>query len=193
MKSTQRICRVGAASALILMILPAAGCGGSGSPSAQTAAQQASGADATATTATPLTTAELDGYGKGIRRETEAVRAAQKRSSEATTPQSRGEAIQASYETATIPLGAEAAGLSVERYREVRETVHHVFQTLDFQGKIDGPLSMDMSRASEQMKARLARDAFANLPEPSATALRSRMDALVPLWIEYTRLTAVAG
>jgi hypothetical protein len=47
-------------------------------------------------------------------------------------------------------LGAEASGLSESRYRDVREGVNRVFTTLDFQGKIDGPLSIDLERADRQ-------------------------------------------
>ena len=43
------------------------------------------------------------------------------------------------------------------------------------------------------MKARVAGDAFAGLPAESAAALRARMDRLVPVWIEYKKLVAVAG
>ncbi|HEY0590556.1 MAG TPA: hypothetical protein VGF40_02220, partial [Thermoanaerobaculia bacterium] len=71
--------------------------------------------------------------------------------------------------------------------------VHEIFRTLDFQGKIDGPMSMDMSQASEEMKAKLAKDPFDALTPSAAAALRARMDRLVPLWIEYVKMTAVAG
>ena len=101
--------------------------------------------------------------------------------------------MQAQWETATIPLGAAASGLSEPRYREVREGVNLVFTTLDFQGKIDGPLSIDLERADAQTKARVSGDAFASLPAPAATALRARMNRLVPLWGEYMMLVAVAG
>lgn len=141
----------------------------------------------------PITEAELDAYIKGIRREAEAVRAAQKRSGEAKTPKERGEAIQASFETSTIPLGAEAAGLNAERYKEVREIVHTLLQTLDFQGQIDGPLSIDLSRASEETKQQLAKDAYADLPAASAAALRNKLGTLVPAWADYMTLTAVSG
>lgn len=137
--------------------------------------------------------ADLDAYARGLRREIEAIRAAKERSANAKTPAERGEAFQATYESATIPQGAEAAGLPAERYRAIRDAVHEVFDTLDFQGKIDGPRSIDLSRASEEMKKRLARDAFADLPASSASALRARMNDLVPIWIEYVNLTAVAG
>jgi hypothetical protein len=40
---------------------------------------------------------------------------------------------------------------------------------------------------------RLARDTFDDLSSESAAALRARMDRLVPVWIEYISLTAVAG
>jgi hypothetical protein len=140
-----------------------------------------------------LTDGTLNAYERGLKKEIEAVRAAQERSRTARTAQERGEAIQASYDQATIPQGAEAAGLPVEQYRELRETINGIFRTLDFQGKIDGPLSMDLSRADEATKQRLARDAFADLPSPSAAALRAHMDRLVPVWIEYVSLTAVAG
>lgn len=140
-----------------------------------------------------LTASELTAFERGLQREIEAVRAAQARSASAKTAQERGEAIQASFETATIPLGAEAAGLSVERYSEVRETVNGVLRTLDFQGKIDGPLSIDLSRVDAETKARLSRDAYADLPEQSATALRAHLDQILPIWIAYMKLTAVAG
>jgi hypothetical protein len=145
------------------------------------------------TRALELTSDTLNAYERGLKKEIEAVRAAQQRSGTATTAQERGEAIQASFEEATIPLGAAAAGLPVEEYRELRETVNGIFRTLDFQGQIDGPLSMDLSRADAATKERLARDPFADLSSGSAAALRAQMDRLVPVWIEYVTLTAVAG
>ena len=140
-----------------------------------------------------LTSDTLSAYERGLKKEIEAVRAAQQRSGTATTAQERGEAIQASFEEATIPQGAAAAGLPVEEYRELRETVNGIFRTLDFQGQIDGPLSMDLSRADAATKERLARDPFADLSSESAAALRAQRDRLVPVWIEYVTLTAVAG
>jgi hypothetical protein len=75
----------------------------------------------------------------------------------------------------------------------VRETVHKLLQTLDFQGKIDGPLSIDLSRASEETKQQLTKDAYADLPEASAVALRNKLGTLVPAWADYMTLTAVSG
>ena len=140
-----------------------------------------------------LTEADLDKFERGLRREVEAVKAAREKAASAATPQERGEAMQAQWETSTIPLGAEAAGLSEARYRDVRDGVDRVFTTLDFQGNIDGPLSIDLERADADTKARVSGDAFADLPPEAAMALRARMDRLVPLWSEYKKLVAVAG
>ena len=143
--------------------------------------------------AAELTPADLEAYAKGLAKETELVRAAQERGRTATTPQDRGAAQQAQWEDATIPEGAKAAGLPVDRYRAVRATVHRTFQWLDFQGKIDGPMQLDTAHAAPDMKARLARDPFDELTPPSRAALQAMMDRLVPSWIEYVKLTAVAG
>lgn len=140
-----------------------------------------------------FTEAELDQFERGLSKEIDAVEAAQKKAGSATDAQARGEAIQAQWETATIPLGAEASGLPAARYRDIRDAVNRVFTTLDFQGKIDGPLSIDLERANAETKARVSGDAFAELPPDAATALRGRMDHLVPLWSKYKLLVAVAG
>jgi hypothetical protein len=140
-----------------------------------------------------FTEADLEKLERGLRSEIEAVKAARAKAAAATTAQERGAALQAEWDTATIPLGAQASGLSEARYRDVRGTVDRVFTTLDFQDKIAGPLSIDLERADAQMKARVSGDAFAGMPADAAMALRSRMDRLVPIWSEYKTLVAVAG
>lgn len=140
-----------------------------------------------------ITAESLAAYERGLKKEIDAVRAAQQRSSSAKTAQERGEAIQAAFETATIPLGAQAATLPEQQYRELREKVNDIFRTLDIQGKIDGPISMDLSRVDAATKERLSRDPFSDLSPDSAAELRKHMDRLVPIWIEYINLTAVAG
>jgi hypothetical protein len=140
-----------------------------------------------------FTEADLDKLERGLRKEVDAVRAARVKAASASTAQARAGAIQAEWETATIPLGAEASGLSESRYRQVRDGVDRVLTTLDFQGKIDGPLSIDLDRADAATKARVSGDAYADLPPESAMALRARMDRLVPAWIEYKKLVALAG
>jgi hypothetical protein len=188
------------------VLLLAAACGKkddgtNGQPSDATVAQSAASSSETASPSAAsgqsapaeLTSANLDAYALGIAKEIELVRAAQERAKTATTPQARGEAMQAQWEDQTIPGGAEAAGLSPDSYRQVRRTVHHVLRTLDFQGKIDGPMQMDTARATPEMKKQLASDPMSELSASSRTALEARMNTLVPLWIQYVNLTAVAG
>ena len=140
-----------------------------------------------------FTEADLEKFERGLLREIEAVKAARAKAGSATTASERNLAMQAEWETATIPLGAEASGLEESRYRSVREGVDRVLTTLDFQNKINGPLSIDLERADAEMKARVSGDAFAGLSPQTATALRARMDRLVPIWSEYKALVAVAG
>lgn len=140
-----------------------------------------------------LSTADLDGFEKGIARETELVRAAAEKSAKATTPQERGEAIQAGFEMNTMAAAAPVTGLSAERYKLVRETLGRLLTTLDFQGKIDGPQSLDTSRADAAMKARLASDPYSALDPASAAELKARLNRIVPLWVKYINLTAVGG
>ncbi len=171
-----------------IVLLTHTACGGPAIDPAGSAAGTTEGTGGAVFTAT-----DMSALRRGLQKEIEAVRAAQSRSSTATTPQERGLAIQASFETATIPLGAEAAGLSADRYGAPRDTVFDVLRTLDFQDKIDGPLSLDLSRADAATKERLSRDAFVDLPEASASVLRAHLDEILPVWLEYTNLTAVAG
>lgn len=140
-----------------------------------------------------LTAADLDGFEKGIARETQLVKEAQERSRTATTPQARGEAIQAAFEDNTIAAAAPVTGLSPERYKLVRETLSAIMTTLDFQGKIDGPQSVDTALAGPAMKSRLSSDPYAALDPAGAEALKARLDRITPVWVEYITLTAVSG
>jgi hypothetical protein len=148
---------------------------------------------ATAPSAAELTGETLDALERGLRRETQLVRDASARSSSATTPEERGRALQDGFPDRTIPIAAAEVGMSAPRYRAVRETVGRVLTALDFQGKIDGPMSVDTANADAALRARLTSDPFAELTPRSADALRARMDRLVPVWIEYVNLTAVGG
>lgn len=179
-----------------------AACGGGGTPDRTDAAHGADGAGHGAATAPgrsetavsiELTDARLEALERGLRKEADLVRDAQARARTATTPQARGEALQASFEGATVRQGAEAAGVSVDEYRQLRALVTDTLRTLDYQGKIDGPLSIDLSRVDAATRDHLSRDPLAALSPAAADALRRRMDSLVPVWLEYVRLTAVAG
>jgi hypothetical protein len=188
----------------ILRLLPLfllASCGGEGSNGS--AAVDTGGTVVTSSGSVPnasaptgpitLSAADLDGFEKGIARETELVREAQQKASTAATPADRGTAFQQTFETYTIPAAAPVTGLSAERYKLVRETIATIMTTLDFQGKIDGPQSLDPSRADAAMKARLSSDPYASLDAASASALKARIDRIAPVWIQYIGLTAVGG
>ena len=136
---------------------------------------------------------DLDLYERGFAKEIEIISAARERAMNASTPAERSAAMQAQWEDQSAPAAASAAGIPEERYRHTRRAVHEVFRTLDFKGEIDGPMQMDMSRASEETKARLAKDPFDALTPTAASALRARMDRLVPVWINYVKMTAVGG
>lgn len=184
--------------ALALAALTATACGG-GEGASDTAVANTAGAGAPAPDAgEPNARAEfgvtdLEAYERGIAREVEAVTAARQAGDTASTPESRAALWSAAEETATIPEGATASGLPEARYRDIRATVHETLKMLSFQRKIDGPMRYDTTRADAAMKARLARDVVADLPPGSAAALRARMDAIVPVWSNYVRLTSVGG
>ena len=140
----------------------------------------------------PLTAADLDAYERGLAHEIALVEAAQVRLGAAGTPDERGAAMQAQYETSTIPAAAAHLGMDAERYRDLRGTVHGVLRTLDMAGMIEGPVSVDTARASPELRTRLS-DPYGALPREAAEALRARLDRLAPLYARYARLVAVAG
>lgn len=167
----------------------AAACGGDADSAADA---PSAGGTADEAAATSFTAQELTAYQRGFAREIELVKAAKAAGDTASTPEARGAAFEAQYETSTIPEGATASGLGA-RYEPIRRVVHETLRTLDMQGKIDGPVSIDTARASAETKARLARDPVADLPADAAAALRAQLDALATQWGEYVRLTAVGG
>jgi hypothetical protein len=186
-------------SALVALLIVATACGG-GDPelvtsdtAAKVAADPVNTTQNSAQSLLTLSAADLDGFEKGIARETQLVREAADRASQATTPEARGEAIQAGFETNTIPAAVPATGLSRERYQIVRSTLSTILTTLDFQEKIDGPQSIDPAKADAAMKARLAADPYSALDAASADAFKARLGRIVPVWVEYVRLTAVGG
>jgi hypothetical protein len=184
-------------AASLILGVALAGCGDgqsgvvdSAGPSA-TVGATASGGEAEVAFA--FTDADLDAYIRGLRKEIELVKAAKEKAAAAKTPEERGTAIQAEFDVNTIPVAAEAVGIPVDRYKATRRTVNRVFETLDFQGKIAGPMEMDTARASPEMKLRLATDPFTELPPASATSLKTRLDEASGVWIEYMNLMAVNG
>lgn len=136
-----------------------------------------------------FTDADLEAFERGFAREIELVKAAKVRADAATTPEERGLAAQAQFEHQTAPEAARSIGVDPVRYRATGDTVVRVLTTLDFQGKIDGPMELDKSRSSPDMVARVEGDAYAGLPPASAAALQARLPRLTPLWKEYLSLT----
>ena len=166
--------------------------GSGGSTDGRTAASTTS-SSASASGPASCTAGDLAVYERGLAKELELVQAARKRAEVAKSPAERGEAMQAQWEDQTAPEAARAIGASPERYRQTRDAVNHVLETLDFQGKIDGPMSMDTAHASPEMRARLTSDPYSTLTPEAASALRARLGRIVPLWSQYVNLTAVAG
>ena len=178
-----------------IALLPALGCAANSSDKVHAASSNT--AQSSSKTAVDysfaFTESDLAAYEKGLMEEIALVRAARERGNNARTPQARAAAAQEEWEAATIPGGAEAAGISIDRYQKIRKAVNHVLETLDFQGKIDGPLEIDPEHATPEMKQRLSKDAFAELAPASAAVLRSRMGTMVPIWVHYMELTALNG
>lgn len=171
-----------------------AACGGDGDAANDSAPADGAPPQGVATegAGVAFTDADLAAYERGLAREIELVKAAQAAADTASTPESRGAAMQAQFDMNTIPEGATASGLG-GRYEAIRRVVHTTMRTLDMQGRIEGPVSIDTARATPEMKARLAKDPLAELPADAAAALRARLDAVAAQWAEYTRLTAVGG
>jgi len=130
-----------------------------------------------------LTPALLQGYAKGLRKEAEIIRRPGRGTHYGVTISKYGEEGREAV---------AASGLSLDDYRAIRDLVNPVFTTLNFQGKIGPPRSMDLERAPE-WKQRLAGDPFDELSPSSAQALRDHMDILVPPWSEIIALTAQHG
>lgn len=173
----------------VLILVLSTGCSKSDSPAK---------ADSTATIAVApakmsLSPKDLDGFEKGIAEEIRLVKEGQIRAERATTPTERGNAIQSTFEENTTKEAIPASGLSFDRYHQVREVMSRLLTTLDFQDKIPGPQSVDTARADSAMKVRLASDPYAELDSASAALVKSRLDKIVPLWIEYVKLTVAGG
>ena len=159
--------------------------------------ESASTADTTPVATTPakitLTPDDLDGFEKGLTEEIRLVKEGQARAAKAATPTERGNAINSTFEENTTKEAIPKSGLTFDRYHMVRDLMSRLLTTLDFQDKIPGPQSVDTARADSAMKVRLHSDPYAELDQASAALVQSRLTRIAPLWIEYVKLTAVAG
>ncbi len=86
----------------------------------------------------------------------------------------------------------EAAGMTVEEYQAVDALVNPILATLNFQGHIGPPRSIDVDAAPE-WKQRLDSHAFADLSPESAAALRRNLETVAKPWGEIVELTAQHG
>lgn len=184
---------VGIMLSVFLLMFMALGCSSNSAASPREAGSSAQSAKRDNPAPFAFTEADLEAYAKGLAKETSLVHTAHERGLNAKTPEKRAQAAQDEWEAQTIPGGAQASGLPEERYRNVRSTVNRVLETLDFQGKIDGPLEIDIEHAAPETRQRLNHDPFAELAPASAAALRARLSQLVPVWVAYMQLTAVNG
>src|SRR3546814_9574602 len=130
-----------------------------------------------------LTPALLQAYAKVLHKEVEIIRRPGRGTHYGVTISKYGE---------EGPEVVATSGLSIDDYRAIRDLVDPVFTTLNFQGKIGPPRSIDLERAPE-WKHRLAGDPFDELSPASAKVLREHMDILVPPWSEIIAMTAPHG
>lgn len=197
--TTRRINAVARLAALLAIALALASCSDSAAPGGRQAPDAAAGMPAAASGATrdgaagetadpeaaiELTPALLQAYAKGLRKELEIIRRPGRGTHYGVTISKYGE---------EGPEVVAASGLSHEQYRAVRDVVDRIFTTLNFQGKIGPPRSMDLERADPAWRERLASDPFDELPPSSAQALRDHMHVLVPPWSGIIAMTAQNG
>ncbi|MGI8895597.1 MAG: hypothetical protein ACR2HE_08100 [Casimicrobiaceae bacterium] len=136
---------------------------------------------------------DIDAFITALGKETEILRSGQERQRTASTPQQGLDAMQAMGEDARIPEAARAAGLSVDRYRAIRSAVMPILETMDFQGRMKGPMTMDTTRVGEDVKARLRGDAMASLPAESRDALTARLSRIEAIWGDFAVLRTQGG
>ena len=136
---------------------------------------------AQAPAARSFTAAEVDAFQRGLKDEIESLRTSQ------------AGRFDPNAEEKAIAAGAKTSALDAKRYRQLHDTILDILRTLDIQGKIEGPVSVDLNRVSAEQRKKLERDPFADLPAASASALRAKLGQLAPLWVAYINLTAVGG
>lgn len=150
-----------------------------------TPADEASRATAGSQSTAALTDANLQAYARALEKQAEIIR----RPGRGTH---YGVSMSAPASTGESGEVLEAAGMTIEEYRMVDRMVVPVFTTLNFQGEIGPPRSINLDLAPE-WKERLESDPFDTLPPESAAALRRNMDTVAPRWSEVIALTAQHG
>ena len=154
---------------------------------AATAETQPAGGNPTGTAAQAATLADanLQAYARALEKQAEIIRRPGRGTHYGVSMSAHG----ADGESGEV---LEAAGMTIDEYRMVNGMVQPVFTTLNFQGEIGPPRSINLEMAPE-WKEKLAGDPFDTLPPESAAALRRNMDTLLPVWSDVVGLTAQHG
>ena len=149
-------------SVAFALVLTAAACGGSDDETAaddQAADTAALGAPpmeaATAESGAPITAADLDAYERGMQKEKEIVEEIVKKAENATSDGDQMQLMMAAMEDQTIDDGAQAAGLSLERYRDLRNRMTNMLGASS--RSIMGSALRDQARQSEAEVDNLAK------------------------------------
>jgi hypothetical protein len=92
----------------------------------EVAQAQDAGMQPAAPTGAPLTAADFDAYERGLRKEKEILEELVKKSAAATKDEEKMELMMAAMQDQTMDDGARAAGLSLERYRDLSQRMDQV-------------------------------------------------------------------
>lgn len=133
-------------------------------------------ADPSAAIDAPLTTADIDRWQKGMAGELEAVRAASAKMKSAKTGEDTLSAMMAVQEMNTIPAGAQAAGVELQRYKVVRSNLSAAASYLAPElGGID-PAMLSPAQRDElkQMNETQLKQLESTVPAEVVEALRPR-------------------
>lgn len=131
----------------------------------------------------PLTVADIDRWQKGMDAELKAVQDAAARMHEAKSGDDTVSAMFATNETSTLPAGAKAADVDVERYKFIRSTLSTVagemspieneMNTKDMPAPMVAQLQQGRDQALARSTATMSPDVVAAL-KPRAAALRKQ-------------------
>lgn len=172
------------ALAALLGLFTATACSGP-APDAGKPESAAPAPGATQSQAITLTDANLAAYARALAKQAEIIR----RPGRGSHYGVRISAYDSDGESGEV---LEAADMTVEEYQAVDALVIPVLTTLNFQGHIGPPRTIDVEAAPE-WKQRLDGDAFADLSPESAAALRRNLDTVAKPWGEIVGLTAQHG
>lgn len=117
----------------LALALSTVACGGDSDEETAAAEQQQevvppqnAGSQSAAATGAPLTAADFDAYERGITKEKEILEELVKKAAAATKDEEKMELMMAATEDQTQDDGARAAGLSIDRYRELSNRMDQV-------------------------------------------------------------------